>query len=248
MSWDAALYDGKHAFVYEIGKGLVELLDPRRGERILDLGCGTGHLTARIAESGAVVVGLDRSPEMLTTARSTYPHLEFVEGDAADFALPGQFDAVFSNAVLHWVADAEGAVRCGARALKPGGRFVAEFGGHGNIAGIAAAVAEATREVVGVPVGHGWYFPSVGEYAPILERYGLEVRSAALFDRPTPLDGADGFRDWLTMFRGGLLDRVPEPARGAVLARAEEIARAGLFRDGRWVADYRRLRVAAVRG
>jgi SAM-dependent methyltransferase len=247
MSWDAALYDGKHAFVFETGRGLVEVLGPRPGERVLDLGCGTGHLTARIAESGAAVVGLDRSPEMLAAARSSYPRLEFVEGDAADFTLPGEFDAVFSNATLHWVADAEAAVRCIARALKPGGRFVAEFGGHGNVAGIAAAVRQAAQEVVGVPVEHGWYFPSVGEYAPILERHGLEVRSAALFDRPTPLEGAGGFRDWLTMFRGGLLDRVPEPARESVLARAEEIARPRLFRGGRWVADYRRLRVAAIR-
>jgi trans-aconitate methyltransferase len=247
MSWDASLYDGKHAFVYEIARGLVEQLDPRVGERVLDLGCGTGHLTARIAESGADVVGLDRSPEMLAAARASYPFLAFVPGDAADFALPGQFDAVFSNATLHWVSDAEGAVRCIARALKPDGRFVAEFGGKGNVAGIIAAVRQAAAEVVGVPVEHGWYYPSVGEYAPLLERHGLEVRSAALFDRPTPLEGADGFRDWLRMFRGGLLDRVPESAREAVVARAEEIARPQLFRDGRWVADYRRLQVAAVR-
>jgi trans-aconitate methyltransferase len=247
-AWDASLYDQKHSFVFRAAEGLLELLDPKPGERILDLGCGTGHLTAKISERGATVVGLDHSPDMLAAARKAYPQLVWVARDAADFAFATPFDAVFSNAVLHWVPDAAGAARCIANALRPGGRFVAEFGGKGNIAYIADALKTAVTEVAGIAIEHSWYYPSVGEYASLLERHGLEVRMAQLFDRPTNLeDGENGFRNWLTMFRAGLLDRVPELVRVAVLARAEEIARPALFRDGTWVADYRRLRVVAVR-
>ncbi|MGL4549654.1 MAG: class I SAM-dependent methyltransferase [Gemmataceae bacterium] len=227
--WDAGLYDGKHDFVWRLGDSLVELLAPRPGERILDLGCGTGHLTAKIAEAGAEVVGLDPSAAMLATARQAYPRLTFVEGDARGFAL-GAFDAVFSNAALHWVRPPEAAVRAVAAALKPGGRFVAEFGGKGNVAAIAAAYG------AGLP---DWYFPGVAEYAALLEGHGLEVRFATLFDRPTPLDGEAGLRDWVRQFAPA----VPEAEYG----RVEAAARHALWRDGRWVADYRRLRVVAVK-
>src|SRR5579863_5676315 len=131
--WDAKQYQQRHAYVFEYGKAVLGLLSPQKGERILDLGCGSGQLTSAIADAGASVMGMDSSPEMLAEARAHYPAIEFRLGDAADFALESPVDAVFSNAVLHWVKDAAGAARCIARALKPGGRFVTEFGGHGNI-------------------------------------------------------------------------------------------------------------------
>lgn len=225
--WDATLYDGRHDFVWKFGDSLVELLAPRPGERVLDVGCGTGHLTAKIATAGAEAVGLDPSAEMLAAARREYPQLRFVEGDARGFDL-GAFDAVFSNAALHWVRPAEDAVRWIARALRPGGRFVAEFGGKGNVARIVAACGGGTPD---------WYNPGVAEYAGLLEAHGLEVRFATLFDRPTPLEG--GLRDWLRQFAPG----VGEGEYG----RIEDAARADLWREGRWVADYRRLRVVAVK-
>src|SRR5262249_3779759 len=156
-------------------------------------------------------------------ARAKYPDLRFVRGDATDFALPERFDAVFSNATLHWVTDADASVGCVARALKPGGRFVAEFGGKNNIAGIVASVRRAAREISGAGLPHPWYYPSVGEYAPVLERHGLEVTAAWLFDRPTPLEGADGFRAWLAMFGGDWLAPVPADRKPRLLERAEEL-------------------------
>jgi trans-aconitate methyltransferase len=246
--WDAGLYDSKHAFVTDQGRGLIDLLDPRPGERVLDLGCGTGDLAAAIAGRGATVVGLDASAEMLAAARSKYPNTEFVSGDAAQFQFAEPFDAVFSNAALHWVADADGAVRSIASALRPGGRFVAEFGGRGNIQTIVDGVRRAAAEVVGLDVRHRWYFPSIAEYASLLDRHGLETRSAVLFDQPTPLaDGDRGLRTWLTMFWADLLVAVSADQRSGVIDRAEDLLRPRLFREGAWVADYRRLRVVAIR-
>jgi trans-aconitate methyltransferase len=246
QSWDAGLYDGRHAFVWRHGAALVEVLAPQPGERVLDLGCGTGHLTAAIAAAGAHVVGLDHSADMLAQARHAYPHLDFLQGDARDFALGQPCDAVFSNAALHWVRPPEAVVRCVYAALKPGGHFVAEFGGHGNVAAVTAALRAAGRLGVRSEVP-AWYFPSVGEYAALLEAVGLEVRSAALFDRPTPLEGPSGLRDWVAMFARSALDAVPAERREEFLRAVEDAARPALYRDGGWFADYRRLRVVAVR-
>jgi trans-aconitate methyltransferase len=246
--WDAGLYDGKHAFVWKHGTALLELLAPRPGERILDLGCGTGHLTAALVEAGATAIGLDHSPDMLARARSAYPHVSFVQGDARDFAFPEPFDAVLSNAVLHWVRPPEQVVARVRAALKPGGRFVAELGGRGNVGGILAALRSAAGRL-GLPCEPpSWYFPTVGEYASLLESAGLEVSFAALFDRPTPLEGASGLRDWVAMFAPTILDAIPTQRREEFLQATEETAQPTLFRDGTWQADYRRLRIVASRG
>jgi trans-aconitate 2-methyltransferase len=246
QSWDPRLYD-RHSFVWQQGESLLGLLEPQPGKHVLDLGCGTGQLTARIAEAGASVVGLDSSAEMLEQARSAYPYLEFVRGDARDFRFPRPFDAVFSNAVLHWIKEPAAVARCVRECLRPGGRFVAELGGRGNVAAVLAALREAANRF-GVCLDEPlWYFPGVGEYAVLLEEAGLEVRFATLFDRPTPLEGEAGLRDWLRMFAGQVLDRIEPGKREAFLRSAEEAARPALFRDGRWVADYRRLRIVAGR-
>jgi trans-aconitate methyltransferase len=247
QQWDAGLYDDRHAFVWRHGASLVELLAPQPGERILDLGCGTGHLTARIAEAGATAVGLDHSAEMLGQARSAYPHLEFVQADARAFAFAGPFDAVFSNAVLHWIRPPEPVVRCVRDALRPGGRFVAELGGRGNVQGIEAALRTAAGHVGLLLEESLWYFPGLAEYATLLESTGLEVRFAALFDRPTPLEGEGGLRNWVAMFGRRVLDALPPDRQEEFLQAVEEAARPRLYRAGTWVADYRRLRVVAVR-
>jgi trans-aconitate methyltransferase len=244
-AWDAARYQDKHSFVWRYGANLLELLNPQPGERILDLGCGTGQLTAEIDRAGAQVVGLDSSPDMLADARKNFPGITFVLADAATFDFPQPFDAVFSNAVLHWVKDAAGAVSSIARALRPGGRFVAEFGGRGNIASVQAAL----RSVLGPMADEQspWYYPSIGEYAPVIERHSLEVQNASLFDRPTQLDGENGMEHWLRMFMQTYLRQFSPQRADDVVHQLVEQLRPALYRDGVWSVDYRRLRIVANR-
>ena len=247
--WDAALYDDRHAFVHQLGAGVVELLAPRPGERILDLGCGTGPLTKRIADAGADVLGVDASPAMVERARANYPGMRFEVADATTMAFDRPFDAIFSNAALHWVRPPEAAVVRMFAALRPGGRLVLEMGGQGNVAGVLDAAAEAGY-VIDVDVSSLLdvnYFPSIGAYASLLEAAGFRVELAMLFDRPTPLEGPEGLRDWLRMFRPAAVEAVPAERREAFFAAVEDEGRPTLFRDGRWHADYRRLRVRAVR-
>jgi len=247
-NWNATLYDQKHAFVFEYGKGLIPLLNPQPDELILDLGCGTGHLTKTIAESGARVIGIDSSPRMIDMARTSYPELEFHVADARNFSFTTPFDAIFSNATLHWVRPPESVVGCIAASLKAGGRFVAEFGGKGNVATIITAFQQSLRELTHIEGNFGWYFPSIGEYASLLEQHGLAVRSAILFERPTPLeDGEMGLRNWIHMFGNPIFQNVPDPVKEQVLELAEEKARPYLFRDNQWFADYVRLRMVCFK-
>jgi SAM-dependent methyltransferase len=247
--WDASAYDDGHAFVYEYGEALLDLLAPSADDRVLDLGCGTGHLTDAVAAAGASVVGVDRSSEMLHEARAAHPTHPFARADARRLPFEGSFDAVLSNAVLHWVdeRDQDAALASVYDALRPGGRFVAELGGTGNVAHIESAV-EAELGDRGYEAGDPWHFPSVGEYTARLEGQGFEVRFARLFDRPTELDdGEAGLENWLRMFGEGLLSAVPEPVRTEVRAAVADRLRGELFEDGTWRADYRRLRFVAVR-
>jgi trans-aconitate methyltransferase len=246
--WNAAQYDAKHAFVYEKAKGLVDLLAPKAGERILDLGCGTGVLTAEIASRGAEILGVDRSEEMISQARKKFPALRFELLDARELRFNAEFDAVFSNAVLHWIPEPEQVIAGVARALKLGGRFVTEFGGKGNIPKLIEGFHRAfsalrMREPEGMSP---WYYPSVAEYAGLLERHGLEVREASLFDRPTVLeDGERGLENWIRMFRQTLIESMGEESGQRWIREVERQCRADLFHDGSWVLDYRRLRIAA---
>lgn len=245
--WDAGLYDAKHSFVWKMAGGVLELLEAKPGERILDLGCGTGHLTTKIAEAGAHVMGVDRSPEMIRQAREKYPALRFEVMDARELSLDGMFDAVFSNATLHWIKEPERVIAGMAKVLRPGGRFVAEFGGKGNTDELLKAVQRAWAKLrLPGHAPHPWYYPSVAEYAALLEKNGFEVNYAILFDRPTPLDdGERGLRNWLEMFGGSFAEDLPDTKRGRLKEEIEEELRPVLFRDGHWVMDYRRLRVAA---
>ncbi|MBV9294819.1 MAG: methyltransferase domain-containing protein, partial [Acidobacteriaceae bacterium] len=202
-SWDPELYEARHAFVWRFGEDLIDLLDPKPGERILDLGCGPGHLTQKIADRGAQMTGLDASLEMIGQARQNYPQLRFVLQDAADMDFTDEFDAVFSNAALHWMLEVTGVARAIARALRKGGRLVAELGGKGNIRQIECAIEAVAARYYGadsLPARRTFY-PSIGEYASVLESCGLEPRSALLFDRPTPLEGEEGMENWIRQFK-----------------------------------------------
>jgi trans-aconitate methyltransferase len=246
--WNAQLYDQKHAFVSEYGRELLALLDPQAGETILDLGCGTGRLTKAIADCGAQVVGIDNSPSMIAAARAEYPEIEFIEVDAKRFSFPYSFDAIFSNAALHWILDAESVVRCISSSLKTGGRLVAEFGGKGNIMSIAGALRATLGEHGRADESPWWYYPGIAEYATLLEQHRLEVTFAVLFDRLTKLEeGEAGMRNWIQMFKGELFRDLELDLKDRILNRVEDRLRSTLFRDGSWYADYRRLRIVAVK-
>jgi trans-aconitate methyltransferase len=242
LSWDAELYEARHSFVWRFGEGVVELLQPRPGERILDLGCGPGQLTKTIAESGAQVVGLDASPEMIGQARQNYPELRFVLADAAAMQFENEFDAVFSNAALHWMLEPAAVVRAVARALCPTGRFVLEMGGKGNIQIIEQTIQRVVGKYRSLPASRH-YFPSVAEYSTLLEAHGLEVRMAQLFDRPTPLEGDAGMENWLKQFKFYYFENLPP----AVLSEVVSELRPTLHSERGWCADYRRLRIHAVK-
>ncbi len=242
-SWNPREYQDRHAYVFKFGEDLLGLLAAQPGERILDLGCGTGQLSAAIAEAGARVTGLDLSREMLEEARAHYPHIEFVEGNAADFTLAEPVDAIFSNAALHWVKNAEGVAASVERALRPNGRFVAELGGRGNIRTILAAF----RAEIGDEAKFPWFYPSIGEYASILERHGMEVRQAWLFDRPTRVEAEDGMEHWLGVFTRGVVAGMDAARANAVFKAVAERLRDRFYADGAWTLDYRRLRIVAVK-
>lgn len=246
-SWDPGHYDTNFAFVSRLGQNTFDRLRPTKGERILDLGCGTGDLTARIAAEGAETVGYDSSPDMIAEARRKYPHLAFEVADGHTFHGRGDFDAVFSNAALHWMTRPKAAARNIADALRPGGRFVAEFGGKGNIGRLVQAILQVFPDAhERVP----WYFPSIGEYAQVLERVGFRVMTAEHFDRPTPLEGGDrAIAGWMKAFGGAFIGSLPEEEAERAVAAMERLLKPHLFdaESGQWIADYKRIRIVAVK-
>jgi len=246
-NWNPSIYQQKHAFVFEYGKELLALLAPQPGETILDIGCGTGQLTKAIVDTGARVIGIDKSQEMIDAARENFPGIEFKVADASDFSFPQAFDAVFSNAALHWVRKASEAAACIANALRPGGRLVVEFGGKGNCANISRAIQAVLKERLQLNADDGWYFPSIGEYASLLENHKIRVSGAWLFDRPTILEGEAGLRNWIEMFCKPMFASVPADRYEETMAEIEAQARSTSYREGVWYADYRRLRIIALK-
>ncbi|RBQ18521.1 SAM-dependent methyltransferase [Spongiactinospora rosea] len=241
--------DSSFGYVSAQGAPLVELLDPRPGERVLDLGCGTGALTSEIHSRGAEVLGIDGSAAMIEKALAHYPGLDFIIGDGHDFSVAEPYDAVFSNAALHWMSKDPSAVIANVRdALRPGGRFVAELGGAGNCAAMIAAMSTAWREYGLREPELPWFFPTPAEYATRLEQGGFAVRLLEYFDRPTPLDECpDGAADWVRVFGAPLLEGLPPDLVDPLLRRVNELAAPALRRETGWMADYVRLRFAAVR-
>ncbi len=247
-AWNPTLYDDRAAFVSELASDLVTLLRPQWGERVLDVGCGTGTLSAAIARQGAAVTGVDRSPEMIESARQQHDGVRFEVADGQELAYDSEFDAVFSNAALHWMPRADEVLRGVERALVPRGRFVAEFGGARNVATVVKAVTELLIEWQIDPAPYlSWFFPSPGRYAGLLEAHGLVPRELRYFERPTPLPGEDGLSAWLGVFQPNLQAALGSRWR-ELCEKASERCRSDLFRDGQWVLDYVRLRVVATKG
>ena len=249
-SWSPTLYNQKHSFVYHYGESLVKELNSQPNEQILDLGCGTGELTQQISASGACAIGIDSSAELIATAQQRFPNIEFRRQDAAQLSDTEQYDAIFSNAVLHWIKDQSAVTRGMFQVLRPGGRLVAEFGGQGNVQTIVNALRETLwqygyeQQATVEP----WYFPSVGQHASLLETHGFRVQWMHHYDRPTELaDTEDGIVDWLRMFAGSFLLGIATDKQDAILDEVQEKLRTELYREGKWYADYQRLRFRAVR-
>ena len=243
QTWDAHGYARNARFVADYGVAILDLLAPQPGERILDLGCGDGVLTAQLQARGAMAVGVDSSPELVAAACAAGVDARLMSGEALRFE--SEFDAVFSNAALHWMTDAEAVLRGVRGALKPGGRFVAEFGGHGNVAAIRTAL-HAVLSRHGLAITDPWYFPTPAAYAAALERHNFAVLESGLIARPTPLP--TGLRAWLDTFANPFVAGLDAPLRDAVLAEVSTLLEP-ILRDeaGGWTADYVRLRVAASR-
>ena len=246
-SWDAAQYDSQFSFVSNYGADLVDVLDPQPGERILDVGCGTGRLTAKLAEAGAEATGVDLDSAMLTAAHAAYPHLTFQELSAVDLsppALGGEFDAAFSNAALHWVNDQRGALTAIRSCLRTQARFVAEMGGVHNVEQILGCLSDALAElgVAHEPVTN--YFPTVDVQQTLLEECGFQVQRISWYRRPTPLEGTAA--DWCEHFRAHVWAQIPEPLRPTAAQRINSlVAERGLAHDDQYWADYCRLRFEA---
>ena len=249
MDWAVATYDSAFGYVSAHGAPLIDLLDPQPGERVIDLGCGTGAFSAEIAARGAEVLGIDGSTEMITQAAALHPKLSFTVGDAHDFNVAEPYDAVASNAALHWMTrDPDTVIAQVHGALRPGGRFIAEMGGAGNCAELITAMQTAWR-VFGLGEPElPWYFPTPAEYAARLEEGGFTVRLMEYFDRPTRMtEGPNGAADWVRLFARDALSAVPADVVEPLLERINVLAAPALRRESGWVADYVRLRFAAIR-
>ena len=249
-AWDAATYNTHFSFVWEFATDLLSALKPAKGEKILDIGCGTGQLTAAIAEAGSTVTGIDNDEAMVSRARQNFPGVDFAVMDARALTYANEFDAVFSNASLHWMRPPTPVVAGISRALKPGGRLVAEMGGQGNIRTIVASIRHCVAAA-----GHGdpgsrspWYFPDIPSYTTLLKRHGLNTAMATLFARPTPLNGGpDGMALWLDMFASAFFERVPPQAKPTIVNAIVEELQPTLYHGDQWVADYVRLRIIATK-
>jgi SAM-dependent methyltransferase len=241
QTWSPADYRQNASFVPELGAPMIARLDPKPGQRILDLGCGDGILTAQIAAAGATVVGVDASPAMVASARALGLVARVMDATSLEFE--GEFDAVFSNAALHWIHDADAVLTGIHRALTPGGRFVAEFGGHGNVAAVSVAVRSVLQRR-NIPFEWPWYFPTATAYAACLRAAGLVPQDVGVIPRPTPLP--TDMAGWLQTFGASLFAHVPEDVRAAVTDEIVELLRPALCDErGVWILDYVRLRVVA---
>jgi trans-aconitate methyltransferase len=240
QQWNPARYGAEARFVADLAAPLVDLLAPRPGEEILDLGCGDGAMSAAIQELGAKVIGIDASGEMVAAARALGIDARVMPGEA--IAFERAFDAVFSNAALHWMADLATVFAGVARALKPGGRFVAEMGGEGNVGSVIAALEQAFRRRRLKPP-RPWIFPSPETVAALLADQGFRVERLELFERPTRLP--HDLSDWLQIFAGDYLALLPAAERSGLVEDVRAALSPRLYSGGGWTLDYVRLRFFA---
>jgi len=245
QTWNSKNYVENARFVSNLGMSVVQLLDPKAGERILDIGCGDGDLTVKLRDFGCEVIGVDSSPELLDSAKSLGLDVHLLNGQNLHFS--NEFDAVFSNAALHWMKQPDRVIDGVWQSLKSGGRFVGEFGGHGNISTIEVALhTELEKRGIDPNTINPWYFPTVEDYRSRLEARGFIVNKITLIPRPTHLP--TDIRGWLSTFANPFTTALSIPERDAFLA-AVTASLESVLRDasGQWIADYVRLRFSAIK-
>ncbi|MEK4057733.1 methyltransferase domain-containing protein [Paenibacillus sp. FSL F4-0087] len=235
-------------FLSNLGVDILSLLQPQTGERILDIGSGNGDLTAKIAAAGAIPTGIDLSERMVTLAQQKYPDLNVQVKDASQYRTDEPFDAVFSHAALHWINNPAATTRSIWLALREGGRFVAEFAGSGNIAILITAMKQALKEHGYTWAGRNpWYHPTLGEYANLLEQNGFRVTFAQHFDKPAPLKGEEGLRNWLNSFADYFFKDVSSADLESIYQAILTEVKPHLEREGQWFLDTTRLRIVAIK-
>lgn len=249
INWDAEKYTSDFSFVHQYGNSVMELIDADKNCTVLDLGCGNGALSKALQDKGYIVKGIDASKDLLNVAKKNLPNIEFMQADATSFSLSEPVDVVFSNAVFHWIDKErqQDMLKCVNNALKENGQFVFEFGGHGNNQLIHSALSKRFSEYK-YNYSMPFYFPTIGEYATLLENTGFSVKYAVLFDRLTELKGEDGLKDWINMFvKTPFSDIHNADVKEAIIDKAVDDLRKVLYIDGKWFADYVRIRMKAIK-
>lgn len=249
INWDGETYTSNFSFVHQYGQDVIELIEAEEGSAVLDLGCGNGVLSRVLREKGYHVTGVDMSPELLGIARRNDPEIELIQADATSFSLAEPVDVVFSNAVFHWIDEERqrDMLKCVYNALVEYGEFVFEMGGYENNYLIHRTLDHVFAEH-GFAYKMPFYFPTIGEYAALLEQAGFQVKFAVLFDRLTELKGENGMKDWIKMFLKTPFSVVTqESERERMMDEAADCLREKLYIRGRWYADYVRLRIRAVK-
>ena len=245
MEWNSTLYDVKHDFVAEYGKGLLEFIPNNKKQTILDLGCGTGTLTVQLVCLGSKVIGVDSSHNMINKAKEQFSNIDFRVCDALDLPFEKEWDIVFSNAVFHWISDHNTLLHNIHRALKPQGSLICEFGANGNIATIENAFAEVCKDL-GYDYQPKFNFPTVESFGKLLENNGFIIDTIYDYDRPTALkDGKQGLVNWIKQFFASDLSAIPEETQALIFERVAALTNHLLWNGKEWIADYRRLRAIA---
>ncbi len=246
IKWNPSEYKKGFSFVHEYGEDVLKLFSLPKGSFVCDLGCGRGELTSKLRAEGYEAVGLDASEDMIKAARAAFPDIEFISGNGLDFTLPEKADGIFSNAVFHWIDGnlQDRLLENISSNLRTGGELVCEFGGRGCAEKVHSALRKIFEEK-GLSYAYEFYFPTIGEYAPLLEKNGLRVVYASLFDRPTPQK--QGLRGWIEMFDKKPFEGIDTETKEVIIKEAEEILKPELFSEGVWIVDYVRIRLKAVK-
>ena len=247
INWDAQNYSKDFKFVHKYGEDVIELLQSPKGSRILDLGCGNGKLTIKLKEKGYNVTGIDDSEAMLNIARANYNNIEFKKDNALTFKYE-PFDGIFSNAVLHWIDKEKQSdlLKNIASNIKTGGEFFWEFGGLGCAETVHSTLRRIFNEK-GFDYKFNFYFPTIGEYAPLVENAGFSLRYAVLFDRPTVQQGENGLENWIRMFNLLPFNGFSDNLTKEIINKACDELKPILYKDGKWFVDYVRIRLRAVK-